>query len=126
MSPPFSQYFIEHGYSAEGLLERFIMLVMETLTTSDPGAAVVASSHAKLCPESSRNNIVADKQGRMRGPATEAADVPDETYADGAIADEAIKRLKSLSDAKQQPFFLAVGFVKPHLPLSCTALLGFI
>lgn len=50
-----------------------------------------------------------------RGPAFEAADVSDDAYADGHIADKAIKDLSQL--AKQdQPFFLAVGFLKPHLP----------
>jgi iduronate 2-sulfatase len=35
-------------------------------------------------------------------------------YTDGAIADEAIKQLQSKDE---RPFFLAVGFKKPHLPL---------
>ncbi|MEZ6090721.1 MAG: sulfatase [Pirellulaceae bacterium] len=112
----FSQYFIEHGYSAEGLGKIYHVghgNIDDKRSWSKPSWRPRTPSYVL---ESSRNNIVADKQGRMRGPATEAADVPDETYADGAIAEEAIKRLKSLSDAKQQPFFLAVGFVKPHLP----------
>jgi arylsulfatase A-like enzyme len=50
-----------------------------------------------------------------RGPAYEAADVPDDAYADGKLAEKAVRDLKRL--AKQdQPFFLAVGFFKPHLP----------
>jgi len=52
----------------------------------------------------------------MRGPATEAADVPDDTYADGKTADEAIARLKQAAQKPEQPFFLAVGFIRPHLP----------
>ncbi len=50
-----------------------------------------------------------------RGAATESADVPDETYSDGQIAAEAIRRLQAAKSDKQ-PFFLAVGFLKPHLP----------
>lgn len=50
-----------------------------------------------------------------RGPAYECADVPDNTYQDGKVADLAIKTLGELA-AKHQPFFLAVGFIKPHLP----------
>lgn len=48
-------------------------------------------------------------------PTTEAADVPDNGYGDGdgKIAAEAIRRLKA---ADGKPFFLAVGFQKPHLP----------
>ncbi|HVK06470.1 MAG TPA: sulfatase-like hydrolase/transferase [Armatimonadaceae bacterium] len=52
-----------------------------------------------------------------RGPATESADVPDSAYGDGKVADEAIKRLRGAAKEKPgQPFFLAVGFYKPHLP----------
>ncbi len=51
-----------------------------------------------------------------RGAAYESADVPDNTYGDGAIADEAIKRLHKAKEKPDQPFFLAVGFLKPHLP----------
>ncbi len=46
-------------------------------------------------------------------PAFEAADVPDTGYADGLNAEEAIKQLNEL---EHEPFFLAVGFYKPHLP----------
>lgn len=47
------------------------------------------------------------------GPATECADVADAAYSEGLIAAEAIRQLGQL---KNQPFFLAVGFLKPHLP----------
>lgn len=47
------------------------------------------------------------------GPAFESADVADNEYSDGAIADGAIQILRELKD---KPFFLAVGFLKPHLP----------
>lgn len=51
----------------------------------------------------------------QRGSPTESADVPDDTYADGLIAAEAVKKLAAAKRA-QAPFFLAVGFLKPHLP----------
>jgi iduronate 2-sulfatase len=51
-----------------------------------------------------------------RGAATECADVPDNTYGDGQIADEAVRRLTAAKDRPGEPFFLAVGFFKPHLP----------
>ena len=50
-----------------------------------------------------------------RGPAYEMADVPDNYYSDGQIADKAIIELRNL---KGNPFFLAVGFRKPHLPFT--------
>lgn len=49
------------------------------------------------------------------GAATESADVPDDTYEDGLIAGEAVKKLAALKDGKS-PFYLAVGFRCPHLP----------
>ncbi len=51
----------------------------------------------------------------IKGLPFEGADVPDNTFHDGALADEAIAALKELKQ-KQQPFFLAVGFIRPHLP----------
>jgi len=50
-----------------------------------------------------------------RGPAFEGADVPDSTFQDGKVAELAVATLKEISK-KLEPFFLAVGFVKPHLP----------
>ena len=50
------------------------------------------------------------------GPMTELADVPDDTYVDGKRAARAIEVLGQLANDKEQPFFLAVGFTKPHLP----------
>ena len=47
------------------------------------------------------------------GPSWEAPAVPDSVLYDGQVADEAIKRLGELQN---KPFFLAVGFLKPHLP----------
>lgn len=49
--------------------------------------------------------------------AYEAADVPDEAYPDGKLADLAVKSLEDLSDGGK-PFFLAIGFFKPHLPFN--------
>ena len=47
----------------------------------------------------------------------ENADVPDDSYPDGLTANLAIKKLKELA-AKKEPFFLGVGFFKPHLPFT--------
>jgi len=49
------------------------------------------------------------------GPAFECADVPDDAYVDGKLADLAVSTLREMSQ-KSEPFFLAVGFIKPHLP----------
>ncbi len=52
---------------------------------------------------------------RGRGPAYESADVSDETYADGRLARKAVADLRRMKKM-DRPFFLAVGFFKPHLP----------
>jgi iduronate 2-sulfatase len=44
--------------------------------------------------------------------------VPDEAYYDGRVAAEAVR---VLGEIKDQPFFLAVGFWKPHAPFNAPA-----
>jgi len=48
-----------------------------------------------------------------RGMPYECLDVPDNELVDGEIADYAIKTLQRIKD---RPFFLGVGFIRPHLP----------
>lgn len=57
------------------------------------------------------------KRGQEKAAATEAADVPDNAYIDGRVADLAVERLHVLG-GQPQPFFLAVGIRRPHLPFS--------
>jgi len=52
---------------------------------------------------------------KKRGPVFEAPDVPDNAYPDGQIADKTINDLKRMKK-QGMPFFLACGFMKPHLP----------
>lgn len=49
------------------------------------------------------------------GPLCESRDVPDEAYFDGRVAKEAVRVMGELKD---RPFFLAVGFWKPHAPFN--------
>lgn len=49
-------------------------------------------------------------------PPFEISNEIDEAYIDGAIAQGAIDLLNDVSKNPAQPFFLAVGFKKPHLP----------
>jgi arylsulfatase A-like enzyme len=51
----------------------------------------------------------------VRGLATESPDVSDDLPGDGQVAVAALKTLREICN-KRQPFFLAVGFMKPHLP----------
>lgn len=67
-------------------------------------------------PESIAQKKVALKGTRKVGPAWESGNTEDdEVYRDGKIAQKAIEKLEILKDS-ESPFFLAVGFIKPHLP----------
>lgn len=64
----------------------------------------------------SDENISLEKNGQ-HGDAYESPDVEDDAYYDGKTANKSISDLKRLK-AEGKPFFLAVGFVKPHLPFN--------
>jgi arylsulfatase A-like enzyme len=64
-------------------------------------------------PQSGRGS--SKGQGERRGPPFEVSDRPDEEQADGMIAKKTIEDLRKLKEAGK-PFFLASGFLKPHLP----------
>jgi len=55
--------------------------------------------------------------GGGRGPAFEWPDVPDNAYHDGQMTDMAIEKLSDLNTSGK-PFFMAVGYKKPHLPFN--------
>ncbi|NOZ19584.1 MAG: sulfatase [Planctomycetes bacterium] len=50
---------------------------------------------------------------RVRGPAWEDPDCADNGLPDGKTTDEVIRVMREVKD---KPFFLAAGFLKPHLP----------
>jgi iduronate 2-sulfatase len=62
----------------------------------------------------------ADGKPRIPGGTAvqEHKDGDDFTYTDGWIAREALSQMDDLA-AKKEPFFLAVGLMKPHLPFAC-------
>src|ERR1051325_10077269 len=124
------QYFKQHGYRTEALGKIFHV---GHGNHEDPASWSVphwrANSIAYALPQShATNNVLTREEARFdnvlgpqvanlpRGAAYENADVPDTTYPDGKIADEAIQRLRSAKSKPDEPFFLAVGFLKPHLP----------
>lgn len=54
-----------------------------------------------------------------RGAAFESPEAEDDDYADGRVAAETIRRLRAAGERRKQegtPFFIAAGFVRPHLP----------
>ena len=75
---------------------------------------VTEYANAALPADNDKPN--ARRRGKAaKGPAFEVSAKSDDELPDGYTAAEAVKRLHEL---KQQgrPFFLAVGFLKPHLP----------
>ena len=57
----------------------------------------------------------AARRGLSSGPAYESADVPDHAYEDGYNTLLAIDTMKEMVGNDDKPFFLALGFKKPHL-----------
>lgn len=67
------------------------------------------------------NQKLSEIKSLPRGAAFESPDVTDEAYADGRVAAETISRLQAAQQRRKQdgtPFFIATGFVRPHLPFS--------
>jgi len=56
-----------------------------------------------------------DTDSKRRGPSTESFETGDETHFDGVRALTGARQIAELSK-EGKPFFLAVGFTKPHLP----------
>ena len=56
---------------------------------------------------------IKQRRNANKGAAWESKDVADNELPDGANTDLALKALNALKD---KPFFLAVGYYKPHLP----------
>jgi iduronate 2-sulfatase len=56
-----------------------------------------------------------------RGAGFESPAVNDDAYADGRVAAETMRRLQAAQQRRRvdgTPFFIATGFVRPHLPFS--------
>ena len=120
------QHFKNNGYRAEGLGKIFHVghgNVNDVASWSLPHFTPKTISYAlkeNNPPESTREQALFENKTEAwklpRGAPTESADVTDNRYGDGMIADEAVKRLEAAKQKPDEPFFLAVGFLKPHLP----------
>lgn len=80
-----------------------------------------ASFHSSVYAERSASPVELSKDWQeneaAKGPAFEIAEVSDDAYPDGQLASEAVSLLRDLKSGGK-PFFLAVGFSKPHLPFA--------
>ncbi|MDF1861778.1 MAG: sulfatase [Verrucomicrobiales bacterium] len=52
---------------------------------------------------------------KYKAPVSEALNVPDTAYRDGRITEYAVEAIRRVGE-KGKPFFLAVGYWRPHLP----------
>jgi len=119
------QYFMQHGYRAEALGKIFHVghgnhddaaSWSVPLFKANSIAYVLPENKTKRTREEALFANDTDVAKLPRGAAWESAEVPDNAYPDGKIADEAVRRLRAAKDKPNEPFFLAVGFLKPHLP----------
>jgi iduronate 2-sulfatase len=117
------QHFKNNGYFVQGMGKIYHGGYDDAPSWSAPWSRPNAASYG--VPENNLRQEAAQGQGNRRnqraneagsrGPAFEAADVPDNTFHDGALAEMAIATLREMA-RKDQPFWLGVGFIKPHLP----------
>jgi iduronate 2-sulfatase len=123
------QYFMRNGWRTEGVGKVFHV---GHGNHDDPASWSVPFQPDKVVeyvkPESSAggkltreeayfsNQKLGQNRSLPRGAAWEISEVPDNRYADGRIADSGIRRLRAAAEKPDEPLFLALGFVKPHLP----------
>lgn len=126
------QHFKNNGYFSEGIGKLFHAGYEDEKSYSVPHRYPKAEQYALEANSTLKKEggKVTKKGGeeepdgaRMRGPATECADVADDVYEDGKCSVMAIESLRRLAPqatsakpGERQPFFLGVGFRKPHLP----------
>jgi iduronate 2-sulfatase len=121
--PSIAMWFKEHGYTTKAAGKIYHFPDDDKDAWSDgvwgrPNMGMGWQGYLK--PESRamvEANRTEDKPYQVIGPATEDADVPDNAYHDGALAEVAISELERFAKSGE-PFFLAVGFWKPHLPFN--------
>ena len=110
------QLFKNHGYHAEAMGKIYHHGFDDEASWSQPTAHPEAShsvGNRHLHPDWPK--IKLSKKGR--GPAAEAIEGPDNCLHDGQLTEMALDRLRVLGK-RDEPFFLAVGFIRPHLPFN--------
>ena len=106
------QYFKGHGYFTQSIGKVFHG---SGKPSRDPRSWTVAPQFDYVRDPKLRYATLANLQGEgLKRAATEAAAVDEKAYVDGLVCQAAIEALAMFD--KQKPFFLAVGFRKPHLP----------
>jgi arylsulfatase A-like enzyme len=118
------QHFRQHGYRAVAYGKIFHNPFPDAASWDEPthnARDVIAHSDANRARLAAyREKMRADGKSRdaierMRGPATEIQEQPDDKNFDGKQTSDALVKMRELSAGKS-PFFLAVGYIRPHLP----------
>ena len=106
------QLFKNQGYFTQAMGKIYHHGYDDPASWSVPTAFPKAPHGAERAPV---DPDAASTKASRRGPPFGSPDVPDNQLHDGELADLAVAALDDLAK-KPQPFFLAVGFIKPHLP----------
>jgi len=107
------QHFKNHGYHTQSLGKIYHG---GGKPSKDPPSWSLEPEYDSVGAPQVRYALQDNLQGKgLKRSAAEAADVPDNTYLDGIVCDTAVQTLGKLQQS-DRPFFLAVGFRKPHLP----------
>ncbi len=112
------QYFKENGYHAEWWGKLYHANLLDEVSWTRQGRRFEPESNWRAYVTEEANRLAEANEGG--GPPFERADVADDAYPDGKIASHAIEALQRLART-DDPFFLAVGFYKPHLPFNAPA-----
>ena len=109
------EHFKNNGYFVQGMGKIFHPSVEDPQSWSVPWQTAKAPNYANVKTDEIQDDDAPKKANAKGGPSFEAGNVADNFYKDGQVAELAVKTLQGLK-TKAQPFFLAVGFAKPHLP----------
>ena len=110
------QHFKQNGYFVQGMGKIYHPGYDDPRSWSVPWVTAKAPTYKLIdIPEVKDDDAPTKGEKKKPGPPFESADVADDFYKDGKIANMAVEALRNIGK-KAEPFFLAVGFAKPHLP----------
>ncbi|MEQ9406461.1 MAG: sulfatase [Fuerstiella sp.] len=113
------QHFLNHGYFTQNIGKIYHNWIHEV--HGDPASWTVPAVMHFATHSSDKPQVVGELPANSASDLKcECRDVPDDAYFDGRIASLAVEALKERSRS-DQPFFLAVGFWKPHSPFNAPA-----
>lgn len=128
------QYFKQNGYTSIGLGKTFHNDIPDSISWTerphlegfpfDPDAVYASEINLQI-QENKKQELISQGKNRLdplghwylKAKSIESAVVDDDAYYDGAQTTYAVKKLQKLA-VQKKPFFLSVGYYKPHLPFN--------